>query len=91
MARRLLSGVVGSLLIVQAWWSSSIGVSVVADVRSPNANLRIVGLRTEYNVNPLGIDSRRPRLSWQILSDARGVIQSAYQVRVAHDRNNLIG
>ncbi|MBE3100214.1 MAG: family 78 glycoside hydrolase catalytic domain, partial [Planctomycetes bacterium] len=45
--------------------------------------LAVVALRTEYKENPVGIDARQPRLSWQLRSDARGVSQSAYQVRVA--------
>ena len=45
--------------------------------------LRVAGLRTEYKENPLGIDVRKPRLSWQLRSDARGSRQTAYEVRVA--------
>lgn len=54
--------------------------------------LRIVGLRTEYKVDPLGIDVTRPRLSWQLQSpqaNGRGVAQSAYQVRVSLKRQEL--
>ena len=40
-------------------------------------------LRTEYLENPLGIDVRKPSLSWQITSDARNVTQKAYQVQAA--------
>ena len=43
----------------------------------------VVNLLTEYLVNPLGIDERRPRLSWQIEASRRNVIQGAYQVQVA--------
>lgn len=44
----------------------------------------IVGhLLTEFLENPLGIDVPRPRLSWQIASQRRGVLQSAYQVQAA--------
>src|SRR5262249_10737715 len=42
-----------------------------------------LALRTEYKENPLGIDVRRPRLSWQLPAGARGVVQTAYQIRVA--------
>jgi alpha-L-rhamnosidase len=49
--------------------------------RSPE--LRVTALRTEYLENPLGVDGRKPRLSWQIRSEGRGVVQQAYQVRVA--------
>src|SRR5688572_32620081 len=45
--------------------------------------LKVAALRTEYKENPLGIDALRPRLSWQLQSGARGVAQSAYEVRVA--------
>jgi hypothetical protein len=33
--------------------------------------LRVVGLRTGDKENPLGIDARKPRLSWRIESDGR--------------------
>ena len=48
-----------------------------------SAPLRLVALRTEYKENPLGIDARKPRLSWQLASSGRGVRQSAYEIRVA--------
>ena len=50
-----------------------------------------VGLRTEYATGPLGIDVRKPRLSWQLQSGARGVVQSAYQVQVSDsERSRLL-
>jgi alpha-L-rhamnosidase len=51
--------------------------------------LRVVGLRTEYRENPLGIDARKPRLSWRIESDGRGIVQSAYEIRVARSERGL--
>ncbi len=36
------------------------------------SSLKVTALRTEYKTNPLGIDTRKPRLSWQLQSsDAR--------------------
>ena len=32
---------------------------------TPDATLDVIALRTEYKENPLGIDIRKPRLSWQ--------------------------
>ncbi len=49
--------------------------------------LRVVGLRTEYKENPLGIDVRSPRLSWRIEAAGRGVVQTAYEVRVARSES----
>ena len=45
--------------------------------------LKLTGLRTEYKENPLGIDSRKPRLSWQLQASGRGTAQAAYHIRVA--------
>ncbi|HPN33573.1 MAG TPA: glycoside hydrolase family 78 protein [bacterium] len=47
------------------------------------SHLTVTQLTTEYKSDPLGIDEMHPRLAWQLLSDQRGVGQSAYQIRVA--------
>jgi alpha-L-rhamnosidase len=59
-------------------------VSVVAA-----APATVVDLRCEYKVNPVGIDILQPRLSWQLSSEERGVMQSAYQIRVAESADAL--
>ncbi|MBI3851169.1 MAG: glycoside hydrolase family 78 protein [Verrucomicrobia bacterium] len=46
-------------------------------------DLKVAGLRCEYLVNPLGVDSTQPRLSWTLASKARGQVQTAYQILVA--------
>lgn len=40
-------------------------------------------LRTEYKVDPIGIDVVQPRFSWRLQSSERGTVQSAYQLQVA--------
>jgi len=47
-------------------------------------------LRCEYKVDPIGIDVLRPRLSWQLTAERRGVVQMAYQVRVAESQAGLV-
>ncbi|RYM07116.1 alpha-L-rhamnosidase [Sporolactobacillus sp. THM7-7] len=42
-------------------------------------------LTCEYFENPIGIDVRRPRLSWQLESDERDVMQKAFRLQVAED------
>jgi alpha-L-rhamnosidase len=49
----------------------------------------VVALRVEYQENPVGIDVRLPRMGWQLRSGARGVVQSAYHVRVAENERDL--
>ncbi|MBN2213842.1 MAG: family 78 glycoside hydrolase catalytic domain [Bacteroidales bacterium] len=40
----------------------------------------VVNLRTEYKTNPVGIDEMHPGLSWEVVSDERSVMQTAYQI-----------
>lgn len=47
------------------------------------APLGIVNLRTEYKTNPLGLGTVSPRLSWEVVSTTRGVLQTAYQIKAA--------
>ena len=53
------------------------------------SELGITNLRTEYKVNPIGIDVLHPRLSWEITSDQRDIFQTAYQIRVAETAENV--
>lgn len=46
-------------------------------------SLAVADLRCEYRVNPVGIGTAVPRLSWRIVADGRGVLQTAYQLQVA--------
>ena len=42
-------------------------------------------LKTEYQNNPLGLDTPQPRFSWQINESHRNVRQTAYQILVGSD------
>ena len=42
--------------------------------------MRVDNLKTENLYGPVGIDSAFPRLSWQIQSSQRGVIQTSYRI-----------
>jgi alpha-L-rhamnosidase len=57
--------------------------------RQSDTALRATELRVEYQGNPLGIDVRSPRLSWQLQSIARATMQSAYQIRVSESLEGL--
>jgi alpha-L-rhamnosidase len=79
------------------WWAGVASLallvlaspSLVAQAGTKAAPLEAASLRAEYKTNPLGIDVGKPRLSWQLQSTARGVVQSAYQVRVAGRERSL--
>ncbi|MGJ1286289.1 family 78 glycoside hydrolase catalytic domain [Sphingobacterium spiritivorum] len=44
-----------------------------------------IGLKCELLVNPLGIDTPKPRLSWKLNDKRKGARQSAYQIFVSRD------
>ncbi|QEM08870.1 family 78 glycoside hydrolase catalytic domain [Mucilaginibacter rubeus] len=52
-------------------------------------SLKVLNLQCEYKTNPLGIESLKPKLSWQMQSDARNIMQTAYRVLVADDAAKL--
>ncbi|GAA4702720.1 family 78 glycoside hydrolase catalytic domain [Nocardioides conyzicola] len=54
-----------------------------------DAPLTVTGLQTNGRTEPLGIPGADPSLSWRSVSSARGVVQSAYQVRVASSADAL--
>ena len=54
-----------------------------AETNAEAAELSASGLTCEYTVDPLGVDTTRPRFGWVLKSDARGQAQSAYQILVA--------
>ena len=43
----------------------------------------------EYKTDPVGIDVVKPRLSWQLSSTENGVMQTAYEIRVAESAAKL--
>ena len=59
-------------------------------VQQLNAQINIQHLRCEMLVNPLGIDIKEPRLSWQLNSSERNVQQSAYEIIVSSSREKLL-
>ena len=51
--------------------------------------LGVRNLRCEYKVDPMGIDVPKPRLSWELVSAEKGVMQTSYEVRIAGSEAEL--
>lgn len=51
--------------------------------------LSVINLKCEYESNPIGIETLKPRFSWQIVSDLRKQTQSAFQILVANNLDDL--
>jgi len=52
-------------------------------------NPKVVNLKCDYATNPIGIDVLKPRFSWCIESEERGIMQTSYQVIVSNTENEL--
>lgn len=49
--------------------------------------IKVIKIRCEYKENPIGIDVLNPRISWQLISDLRSTLQTAYRVQVSTEEN----
>ena len=66
---------------VLAWTGAVAAFSALG--AQPGPQLVATHLRCEYKVDPLGIDVKKPRLSWELESAERAVLQTSYEVQVA--------
>ncbi len=58
-------------------------------IQQLNAQVTVSNLRCEMLLNPQGIDVKQPRLSWQLQSAQRNVVQTSYQLLVSSSVQNL--
>ena len=49
--------------------------------------LLVVDLSCEHKTDPMGVDVMQPRFSWKINGTGRNIMQTAYSIRVATDKN----
>lgn len=64
-------------------------VMLVLFTQKVNAQLSVNNPKAEYKTNPIGIESTSPSLSWEIKSNGRGILQTAYRILVA-DKPELL-
>jgi alpha-L-rhamnosidase len=53
------------------------------------SQVKLQKLRVENQINPVGLDVKQPRFSWQLSGDQRNVSQSAYELWVATSAADL--
>jgi alpha-L-rhamnosidase len=51
--------------------------------------MRLRDLRIEYQENPLGLDIKKPRFSWKLVSEEKNVLQTAYRILVTKDGESV--
>ncbi len=47
------------------------------------SQVKVQHLLAENKTNPLSVENANPRLSWQLISDKRNVMQTAYEIKVS--------
>ena len=63
----------------------------VTSVQGQDANIiEATSLRCEGRIEPVGIDAANPNFSWQLQSEQRGTMQSAYHIHTASEKELLI-
>ncbi|HTW16771.1 MAG TPA: family 78 glycoside hydrolase catalytic domain [Nocardioides sp.] len=65
------------------------GGAAAATIAAEPGAVQVTGLTTNGRIDPLGIPGAAPSLGWQARSTGRGVVQTAYQVRVATSEDAL--
>src|SRR4051794_19915231 len=53
------------------------------------AQVQVTNLLCENLVNAMGIDATQPRFSWQLTSDKRNVMQTAYEIKVITGKSTV--
>ena len=61
----------------------SLTLFLINPVYCQKNDLSVNTLRTEYKNNPVGIDIKEPRLSWQMKTNQPNTLQNAYEIRAA--------
>jgi alpha-L-rhamnosidase len=51
--------------------------------------VKLAELTAEHMTNPVGVGFTQPRLSWKLISDRAGEVQTAYEIRAASTREKL--
>lgn len=79
-----------SILALISVFSISLNAGTrLQSVPNNDTAIQLSNLRCEMLVNPEGIDTPNPRLSWEISSSKRGVMQTAFQVLVSSSPEKL--
>ncbi|PTQ95759.1 alpha-L-rhamnosidase-like protein [Mucilaginibacter yixingensis] len=64
-------------------------LAVLLPLQALSQNLKVANLHCEYATNPQGVENPAPKLSWELQSDGRGVMQTGYRILVADNISAL--
>ena len=58
---------------------------ILTSIQQSSGQIKPVNLKTEYLENPIGIDTKFPRFSWQLSAEEDGILQRAFLIMVGTD------
>ncbi|TYP97076.1 alpha-L-rhamnosidase [Sphingobacterium allocomposti] len=72
-------------------WSICALIALLAIFYTPGfaQKISLYDLRTEYQDDPLSLETARPRFSWKLNSNIKNTVQASYEIRVALDGKRL--
>ena len=70
-------------------WLSLFILLLIGCEAGKNGSLTFTEVTTEMQKNPEGVSEIHPRFSWQFTSDKQDVMQTDYQIEVAHSEKDL--
>lgn len=59
-------------------------------VFNATAQVKLQNVLVENRTNPAGLDNKQPRFSWQLVSDKKNVMQSAYEIKVSDEKKKQV-
>lgn len=62
-------------------------VCLLAFLSAGFSQIKVTELTCENLVNPIGMDIQQPQFSWQLNSDKRNVVQTAYEIKVSSNKS----
>lgn len=51
--------------------------------------MELQDLKIEYRKNPVGLDTKKPRFSWKLITKEKNVLQTAYRIIVSKNKNEV--
>ena len=89
MPVRITRNLVTMVALITTFLLNQMFAFALIQSKEPRGLVTAKDLRCEYTVNPIGIGTASPRLSWIDDSGQRGELQSAYQVLVSSSPERL--
>ena len=68
-------------------WLLSIGLLLI--LQDISSQVKVSNPTCENMVNPVGLDTKAPRFSWQLKSALRNTFQTAYEIRVSESKESV--